>query len=881
MEESAGTRTPYTESSATKLGCSPHDHRSGQNQNRQTIRILENDFTMHGEIMGESSPRKVGKQSSAAKDDGSKDKQERKQAEEEQENTESIQDDDPTINPEPPTMMEEEMDMMFDADSYPAVEEIVNAPTPKEGDRFKTLEDAFYRYALYARKAGFSIKKFSSKRSRKDNEIYLQFFTCNKQGETKMDVKPAKTRRTTSLVKTGCGANIMVHKSQNGWFIKKVNLQHNHPLEPTDYLTRFSHCHKRMTDLDRKLIQLLQMGRLPPRKTMLIFRKIRGSFRNIPFDATDLSNLQCQQNVIEKDHDIDHCIERFKTLQKKVPGFYYAIEKDEQKRVRSIFWMDAMCVMNYKMFGEYISFDTTFSTNKYNLPFVPIVGVNNHGATVLFGVALLKDEKIGSFKWVLETFVEAMGGKEPQTIITDQDKAMKRAIKEVLPNTTHRNCYYHIVTKMSQKEASFFATHPNCSEQLRFAAKNAFTPEEFEQAWNHVIEEYGAAGEKHLTKLYRIRDRWVPAYFMDKFYPFSSSTGRSESTNNMWKCYSRNSDTITKFLEQYEVIQDKCLSALDKKKLKSTLKTAKTITHNPFERQALEVYTHDIFLKFQTELTNSTAFAVHGILPGQINLVRVSSYDKMEFRRKHFDVYHDQEYKVFSCSCKKMQRDGIQCCHVLKALVHLGITDLPDSFVIRRWRKDIEIEIETLGASEGDSNTEETIRFAGTMSSMAELCNLACPVDRAYKVMRECMQDMQSRVMAALAGQENEQENEENNNEDDRLHDPPITTRKNTNRRNRPKPGSEKSKQRKCGHCKASGHIRTSCPTLKDETEALQHRENSQQTQNNQQQQQQPQKNQNTSTTQNTYRDSESWNQNDGRVCTGFNFLLFGTPRNR
>ena len=142
------------------------------------------------------------------------------------------------------------------------------------------------------------------------------------------------------------------------------------------------------------------------------------------------------------------------------------MEIDSEKRVRSLFWMDAMCVMNYKLFGDYISFDTTFSTNKYGLPFVPIVGVNNHGSTVLFAVALLKDQKIDTFIWVLETFVQAMGGKEPKTIITDQDKAMKRAIEIVLKSTTHRNCFFHIVTKMSQKESTFFAKNPGMSELL-------------------------------------------------------------------------------------------------------------------------------------------------------------------------------------------------------------------------------------------------------------------------------------------------------------------------------------------------------------------------------------------------------------------------------
>ncbi|KAM0865807.1 hypothetical protein ACQ4PT_043035 [Festuca glaucescens] len=227
---------------------------------------------------------------------------------------EELQDDDPEINPDPPTKMEEEMENMFNSDDYPAVDEIISAARPKEGARFKTRDDAFYRYALYARKIGFAVKKFSSKRSRKNGEIYMQKFTCNKEGCTNTDDKTSSQRRTNTLVKSDCKAHIIVQEFKGFWYIKKVHLEHNHALETTDYLIRFAHCHKRMTDLDRRLIHLLQMGRLPPRKMMLFFRSIRGKFRGIPFDAVDLSNIKSQQQQIERDHDIQKCLKRFKTL---------------------------------------------------------------------------------------------------------------------------------------------------------------------------------------------------------------------------------------------------------------------------------------------------------------------------------------------------------------------------------------------------------------------------------------------------------------------------------------------------------------------------------------------------------------------------------------
>jgi hypothetical protein len=47
--------------------------------------------------------------------------------------------------------------------------------------------------------------------------------------------------------------------------------------------------------------------------------------------------------------------------------------------------------------------------------------VNNHGKTLLFGCALLKDQTADTFEWLFETFLIANNGKAPGTVITDQD----------------------------------------------------------------------------------------------------------------------------------------------------------------------------------------------------------------------------------------------------------------------------------------------------------------------------------------------------------------------------------------------------------------------------------------------------------------------------
>ena len=70
--------------------------------------------------------------------------------------------------------------------------------------------------------------------------------------------------------------------------------------------------------------------------------------------------------------------------------------------------------------------------------FCPFTGVNHHTGSVFYGAALIADEKIESYKWVLETFLKAMDGVAPRIIVIDEDQSMKVAIEQIFLNTIHR-----------------------------------------------------------------------------------------------------------------------------------------------------------------------------------------------------------------------------------------------------------------------------------------------------------------------------------------------------------------------------------------------------------------------------------------------------------
>ena len=97
----------------------------------------------------------------------------------------------------------------------------------------------------------------------------------------------------------------------------------------------------------------------------------------------------------------------------------------ENGKARNILWADGSGIRNYQQYGDCVSFDTTYKTDNYVLKFAPFVGINGHGDNCLFAYGLMQNENIGTFKLLFEKFLLCMSGKQPKSLIIDQDKAMK------------------------------------------------------------------------------------------------------------------------------------------------------------------------------------------------------------------------------------------------------------------------------------------------------------------------------------------------------------------------------------------------------------------------------------------------------------------------
>nr|XP_051211224.1 protein FAR1-RELATED SEQUENCE 3-like [Lolium perenne] len=163
----------------------------------------------------------------------------------------------------------------------------------------------------------------------------------------------------------------------------------------------------------------------------------------------DLYNLCSKEKrkLLAKD-DAATTIGIMLSRKEKDPSFYFDYDLDKEGRLKRMFWCDSQSVQDYEDYGDVLVFDSTYKMNRYGMPFIPFVGLNNHRRTTVFGCAIVSDEKEETYVWLLQIFLKAMCQKKPLSVITDADSAMIRAIRTVFPNVWHRICSWHVEKNM-------------------------------------------------------------------------------------------------------------------------------------------------------------------------------------------------------------------------------------------------------------------------------------------------------------------------------------------------------------------------------------------------------------------------------------------------
>ena len=234
---------------------------------------------------------------------------------------------------------------------------------------FKNIEEGFDFYKEYGRLSGFDVRR-SSEKSDKYGRTIRKYFVCSRSGrpDSKNEETENQRRIRTVSAKCECPAELVLglHNS-GGFYVKKFTEYHNHPFAGRGGM-QFLRCSRSLTEFHKRFIVDAAKSNIGASRAHAILKSMIGSYEDIGATVVDFKNFSRDIKQYIGKHDADMIIQKFKDIQESSDtGFKFEYRTDSENHLTQLFWADGEGRKNYEVFGDVVSFDATYRTNRYDV----------------------------------------------------------------------------------------------------------------------------------------------------------------------------------------------------------------------------------------------------------------------------------------------------------------------------------------------------------------------------------------------------------------------------------------------------------------------------------------------------------------------------------
>ncbi|XP_056687861.1 protein FAR-RED IMPAIRED RESPONSE 1 [Spinacia oleracea] len=572
-------------------------------------------------------------------------------------------------------------------------------PTPSVGISFANWEALNNYFRSYGEQQGFGVVCMGGNKSGvkdsetgKSNSLRTYVWRCECHGRPKYRrmvngrvvtcaEEPILKRKTKK-----CSCPVMLYGArtkENLWVVKSVVTEHlNHIPTPTksNHISMF-----RVRKITQTILKQIENYHDSGAPVAQIFNNLAGrrnGVENIVFTKKDVHNiLNRRMRLRLRDGDAVAMINYLDKMTKDNQNFFHLHRLDKTGKFQDVMWVDARSRAAYEYFGDVVCFDSTYLTNKYDLPFSNFVGVNHHGKTILLGCALVSHETAETFVWLFRAWLSCMGGKAPAAIMTDQDAAMRKAIRIAMPmpKTRHLWCMWHIMQKFSRKLGSM-TDFPQIKVALQTVIYNSLTPVEFEEGWAEVVETFklkeAKESYKWLVGSYNQREMWIPVYVKHIFWAGMQTTQRVESINSFFDGYLKKNTRLYQFAPRYCKAMESRANDEKAADVNCCRFTRSLVGEFAVERKFQKLYTDAKFVEVQIQcmrvcyVTPITSKVVSDVEVEHTVSDKVWVWSKflrkeisLAGRKRIYVVMFNKETSFAKCDCKHFECHGIMCRH--------------------------------------------------------------------------------------------------------------------------------------------------------------------------------------------------------------------------
>ncbi|TYH19848.1 hypothetical protein ES288_A05G384400v1 [Gossypium darwinii] len=210
-------------------------------------------------------------------------------------------------------------------------------------------------------------------------------------------------------------------KQYDGWTLRVICDQHNHP--PAQHIEGHAYA-RRLKENEKNLLVDLTSKNVTPRDILSTLKKQ---------DENNISTLKAIYNAQQKLHSSQNIVNNI------------------SNELENLFFIHPRSMDIWRAFSHVLIVDTTYKTNKYDMPFVHIVGMTSTNKTFSIAFAFIINEKKENYNWALTclklTLEECM---YPRVIVTDRELALMNACQQVFPDATRLLCRWDITKNIKK-----------------------------------------------------------------------------------------------------------------------------------------------------------------------------------------------------------------------------------------------------------------------------------------------------------------------------------------------------------------------------------------------------------------------------------------------
>ncbi|XP_059284934.1 protein FAR1-RELATED SEQUENCE 5-like [Lycium ferocissimum] len=245
----------------------------------------------------------------------------------------------------------------------------------------KDEKEAYMLYCEYAHSKGFSVRKDKQYYFQGSEVVREKRFVCYRHGE-----KDERLRKSSKVscnhidTRSKCPAMIIFKRQipNSPFTVDRFIKEHNHEMASPKkrHLLKSA---RSITKAKKLVIEnMVNLWYKANRNLFLHRRKKKWRGDVLGYSKKDCFNFinQLMKSKVEAG-DAQSVVNEFNNRQASESLFYWDVQLDYEGRVANFFREMVDLELTMRFFGDVVSFDTTYRTNKYRMICAPFIGINH------------------------------------------------------------------------------------------------------------------------------------------------------------------------------------------------------------------------------------------------------------------------------------------------------------------------------------------------------------------------------------------------------------------------------------------------------------------------------------------------------------------------